>query len=123
MLSLAFVAGPVLMPLANAPAIIADFDGDGDGDMATSTGTNVGMVNIFVNNGSGAFTLGNSYDWGGAVLTSFPDRLRVLDMDDDGDNDLISNGPVLWLNNGDGTFAPPTLISFGTCNSKPSSPR
>ncbi len=113
MLSVGFQAGPVLTSQANPAAIIADFSGDGKADMATSSGTNVGMVNIFLGDNAGNFTLAHSYDWGGAVLTPFADRLRVLDMDHDGDQDLISNGPVLWLNNGDGTFAAPTLISFG----------
>ncbi|MFO0831269.1 MAG: sensory rhodopsin transducer [Phycisphaerales bacterium] len=113
MLSVAFQAGPVLPSQDNPPAIIADFNGDGKADMATSSGTNVGMLNIFFGDNAGNFTLDDSYDWGGSVLTSFADRLRVLDMDHDGDQDLISNGPVLWLNDGTGTFGPPTLISFG----------
>lgn len=113
MLSIGFEAGPVLPTQPNPAAILADFNGDGKTDMATSSGTNVGMLNIYFGDNSGGFTLDDSYDWGGSVLTSFADRLRVLDMDNDGDKDLISNGPVLWLNDGDGIFGPPTLISFG----------
>lgn len=100
--------------LSSSPSIIADLDGDGDGDLAVSSGVSADMLRIYKNNGTGTFALSNAYDLGVAVIGTFPAKLIAFDADNDGDTDILSNGPALWRNNGDGTFAVPgSLIPVG----------
>ena len=40
------------------------------------------------------------------------------DYDNDGDDDIMTNGPILYANNGDGTFEDPTdILVFTTASS------
>ncbi|MCP4704429.1 MAG: VCBS repeat-containing protein [candidate division Zixibacteria bacterium] len=82
-----------------------DLDGDSDNDLAVGNFDN-GNISVMLNNGDGSFQAGVVYDAGGN-----PWSICSADLDEDGDNDLISNVSYL-LNNGDGTFQ--TAIVFGT---------
>ena len=89
---------------------LGDLDGDGDLD-AFVTNWNGNPDQVFLNDGSGTFTdsgqtLGN---WFGAAVS-------LGDVDKDGDLDALvanngeksDNAPVLWLNDGKGTFTDST---------------
>lgn len=113
LLAIDFAQG-ITSTLSQGPSILADLDGDGDGDLAVSSGVSADMLRIYKNNGSGSFALSNAYDMPIAVIGTFPAKLQTLDVDNDGDLDILSNGPAIWLNNGDGTFAvPASLIPVG----------
>lgn len=100
--------------LSSSPTLIADLDGDGDGDLAVTSGVSADMLRIYKNNGSGSFALSNAYDLPFATPGSFPAKLIAFDADNDGDIDILSQGPALWLNNGNGTFAAPgSLVPVG----------
>ncbi len=100
--------------LSSSPSIIADLDGDGDGDLAVSSGVSADMLRIYKNNGTGSFAFTNGYDLGIAVIdTGRANRIIPFDADNDGDIDLLTRGPALWLNNGDGTFAVPGSLIPG----------
>jgi hypothetical protein len=86
-------------------------DGDGDLDLVTSpdqSGINlVNPVSVYLNQGRGTFTAGQTLQLRGTVL-------GLLDQDGDGDLDLLSSNystdispiPRVLLNNGKGTFGP-----------------
>ena len=91
--------------------VSGDVDGDGDLDLLVGTWRNT--IHIRLNDGRGIFTTPAT----GATLTINNARLLTLgDMDGDGDLDLITgstdaNGNAsvsLSLNNGNGSFTPPT---------------
>jgi large repetitive protein len=90
-----------------------DFNGDGNADLAVATGD--GTVSVLDGNGNGTFqppvslSLANS---GGEVFS-----VAVGDLNNDGHPDIVAvderNGEVdIFLNNGDGTFAP--AISYAS---------
>jgi len=113
LLAVDFVAGPS-STLTSPAILIADFDGDGDGDIAVTSGQSADILRIYTNNGSGNFSLTNGYDLGFAVIDfARANTILSLDADNDGDIDLITKGPALWRNNGDGTFAQPSGIIAG----------
>lgn len=77
--------------------VLADVDGDGDVDLFRTAGPNQ-AARLLVNDGDGAFHLAadGPNDASGAAF---------LDLDDDGDVDLVTVGPTVVLTNaGDGTF-------------------
>ncbi len=100
-------------PRTNSIAI-ADLDGDGDFDLATADqGFNdlLDSVSVLFNDGSGAFPTRTAYLAGSGVAD-----VTAADLDGDGDFDLAATVPgtqvredtamVVFLNNGNGTFAP-----------------
>lgn len=95
--------------------ISADFNGDGYPDIATLS--NRGLVEVLLNNGHGTFPatpayyfVGEDYNNGGG---QYPQQLAVADFNKDGHPDLVAidnqqDSAAVMLNNGDGTFAPPS---------------
>ena len=108
-------------PTGSRPVSItsADFDGDSDFDLATTDqgfGLQVGgdpldSISVLFNDGSGVFPTRTTY-----VAGSEPASLTSADLDADGDFDLAVAVPgspnrndtamVVYLNNGNGSFAP-----------------
>jgi hypothetical protein len=120
-------AAPVKLSVGNRPisTVGADLDGDGDNDLAVANFGNFGSsasLSVFLNNGNGTFASETRFN-----TTSFPSRLRAVDLDGDGDLDLsmlnsvftVSTGSTqgnaisVLRNNGDGTFAEPENLLVG----------
>jgi hypothetical protein len=89
--------------------VIGDFNGDGRPDIVALQN---GSVNVFLNNGNGAFAPAQSYTVGGA-----PAAVAVGDVNGDGKLDIVtanSNGTASILaNNGNGTFASAVNYAIG----------
>jgi hypothetical protein len=86
---------------------VADFNGDGKMDIAATDYAN-GVVQIFLGNGDGTFTVGQSYPTDLASSPN-PENMVTGDFNHDGNLDLaIANGNSdtigVLLGNGDGTF-------------------
>ena len=103
----------------------ADLDGDGDNDVVTVSGQRFGQVIWYENtDGNGLFVLNNVV----ATLDWRLQSLQAVDMDDDGDADILSatgsgfvvnsDGQLLWHENidGSGTFGDSTMIHSGGTN-------
>jgi hypothetical protein len=75
---------------------VGDLDGDGDLDLVF-TEQGAGTLSWLENDGSGAFAAAAAIDGG---LTGV-DRARIVDLDRDGDRDVLVVGPglLLWLDN------------------------
>jgi len=103
-------------PVGESPTTVwvADLDGDTDGDIATGSWARFSnpskTVSVLKNNGDGSFTNRVKY-----VAGNNPQRLITLDIDGDGNQDIITANNEAWTdsseivsvlkNNGDGTFA------------------
>ena len=95
---------------------VGDFDGRNGPDLAV---TNSGhIVSILLNNGDGTFASKIDYSTG---ATSYPTSVAIADVNNDSKPDLIvstiigSSGNVLvFLKNGDGTFAQPITYTTDT---------
>lgn len=87
---------------------IEDFNNDGNPDVCVANSYTSSFVTILLGNPDGSLQPYHSYDTG-----SQPWELDAVDVDGDGKADLVdSNGSTyqVELNNGDGTFAPPTSM-------------
>ncbi len=93
-----------------------DIDDDGDVDVVVSN-RDGDLVYLFVNNGSESFTRSTILS-----STDNPNRVRIRDIDNDGDKDVLVawgtwtgsvwNGGIKWLdNNGSETFTSRTIDS------------
>jgi len=94
---------------------LGDFNGDGALDIADADG--LGGLAIFINNGSGAFVLGQT-----PVSEPFLSSVESADLNGDGFFDLITSdlyfGSVsVFLGNGNGTFQSYTSYTIGASNS------
>lgn len=97
-----------------------DFDGDGDVDVVvvgSFTGTN--QARVMLNNGSGSFTQGGFLPSSGSQFTPFFTDAASADLDGDGDNDIAivdsnNDETLVYLNNGDATFAAPVRLPVNT---------
>ncbi|WP_425913261.1 Ig-like domain-containing protein [Pseudomonas sp. GWSMS-1] len=101
-----FTAGATFGTRVNT-ADVADLDGDGDLDIFV--GNFQSNYAVYKNNGSGAFTLSSSPAKG-----SDPLSLTLVDLDKDGDQDLVAveeNSIRILRNDGSGGFT--QLSSFG----------
>jgi hypothetical protein len=85
-----------------------DLDADGDNDLVLpadyGSPGNLDSVRVFLNNGDGTFASPVGYEAG-----LFPRDPTVIDLDNDGDLDLVAASQmtlniVILLNNGDATF-------------------
>ena len=97
-------------------ACTADFDGDGEVDLAITNGS-PSEVSILFGNGDGTFQSPASFPASGMI---HPYGICASDFDGDSDIDLAvgddslncrHTGLGIMLNNGDGTFQPPTIYS------------
>ena len=101
--------------------VIGDLDGDGDQDVLTESASD-SLLLWYVNDGLGQFADSIHishlpiYDVSGAIIH----QLELLDLDQDGDQDIIQclvlNGEVNWYeNDGTGHFGPRTpLLTIGS---------
>ena len=101
--------------------VIGDLDGDGDQDVLTESASD-SLLLWYVNDGLGQFADSIHishlpiYDVSGAIIH----QLELLDLDQDGDQDIIQclvlNGEVNWYeNDGTGHFGSRTpLVTIGS---------
>jgi hypothetical protein len=106
--------------LSNSSVVFIDVENDGDKDiiLAGKDSNNINLTKMYLNNGSGVFTV--------SFLSSFVGisggDLAVADSDNDGDMDVIVNGSSsqgsqgwitkLYNNNGSGIFTEVTTTPF-----------
>ena len=101
---------PTIYPVKGAPFGIAarDLNGDKFPDLAVTQET-AGSVAILLNDGTGKFLPPVSYNAGGGEVVN----IKIADLRKNGDEDLVvanlSQGMVVLLNNGNGTFGEPTI--------------
>lgn len=89
---------------------VSDFNIDGNSDLAI-VGQFSSQVFILFGNGSGAFSTPVTSDAG-----SEPSSIATRDLNNDGKPDLVlalSVNMAVLINNGDGTFGAPTILSVG----------
>ena len=100
------------MPVFMVGAAIADVDNDGDLDLAITTATTAG---IYLNNGNAVFT-----PQGNSVFTPVDGIVQTIDIENDGDQDVIisgsdisfSNTIKLYQNDGSGIYTLNTNSTF-----------
>ncbi len=101
---------PTIYPVKGAPFGIAarDLNGDKFPDLAVTQET-AGLVAVLLNDGTGKFLPPVSYNAVGGEVVD----LKIADLRNDGREDLVvanlSQGMVVLLNKGNGTFGKPTI--------------
>jgi len=98
--------------------IAGDLDGDGDQDLVVSGGTNTGSGVYWYRNLDGAGTYSSAQAIGAGQLENRV-SIELVDMDRDGDLDLLSGWAYLgaWYpNDGQGNFGARTLVRDETFN-------
>ncbi|MEI6651370.1 MAG: FG-GAP-like repeat-containing protein [Chlorobiaceae bacterium] len=105
--------------------VVEDFTGDGIADIVVRNYGyySNGSFSVWLNNGDGTFAPATSYLFDSSV--SYSDILGAVDFNGDGKADIIAAGRdysknsgvvSIFLNNGDGTFAPKTDYSYAISN-------
>ena len=87
--------------LVPSVVLAADYDNDGRTDLLVA---GQGAVSLYRNRGAGVFTAVTAASRLRAATADVPLSAAFVDIDHDGDLDLMVSGGV-WRNNGDGTFA------------------
>jgi hypothetical protein len=87
--------------------VLGDFNGDGNLDIATPNYQD-SFVNVCFGNGDGTFQTCSGYDTGVTVSA-----VTAADVNGDGKLDLITDGVVVLLNKGDGTFSVGSTVQLG----------
>ena len=89
----------------NAVIAVGDVNRDGIADYVSTAPT--GVIQVFLGNGDGTFSVGSS------SAGFFATELTLTDINNDGNLDLLGGGnsPVFKLGNGDGTFRAVSTIS------------
>lgn len=105
-------APPIDLGNATSQIVTADFNRDGAIDIALGSSSSTGTkVTIRLGSGDGIFGPAVDYPLAASDSTPLPlSGLRSIDVDDDGDMDLIASDPTsdsirVLLGDGDGTFA------------------
>jgi hypothetical protein len=80
--------------------VVGDFNGDGKLDLAVPIGFGDSHITVSFGNGDGTFQGGVSYDT--ELVAS---AVTAADLSGDGKLDLITDGVVVLLNDGSGTFS------------------
>lgn len=92
-------------------AAIADVDNDGDQDILISASSTTGLVaDVYLNDGNAVFTA-----QGSSAFTAVSGAVAFIDMENDGDKDVIISGAAsikLYQNNGLGNFTLNTNSTF-----------
>gem|GEM_PF-812199 len=106
-----FVSNSGFEAVSNSDLAFADVDGDSDQDLMLTgfSATNQRIANLYLNNGSGVFTLQTGSPFTGVVNSG----IDFVDVDGDLDQDLVLTGQdatnqrvaELYTNNGSGTFS------------------
>lgn len=114
LLSVGYLAGQTFAS-ATPAGVLADIDNDGDADLLTTSRQQTGILNVFRAAAGTLATTPESYNTGLAVtLSTFDAGIAPLDYDNDGDTDVITNGYLLWRNNGAGVFTQiSTIVATG----------
>lgn len=104
--------GAPFEPADAGESIIGDVDGDGDNDVIQYGSTNQSnpFTKLFLNDGSGNFTLAS----GTSFVPYLNARIEYIDLEGDGDIDVLSFGEneageaamSIYKNDGQGIFAP-----------------
>lgn len=112
------LANPSLVNVFDGDVKFFDADNDGDLDVfiTGSTSSAANTANLYLNNGSGIYTLSTGSNF--ELLRS--GKNDIGDVDGDGDIDIITTGqnpsgnPItkLYLNNGSGIYNPQTSSTF-----------
>ena len=97
----------------NRQTSLGDVDGDGDLDLLVLNQSTAPQ--LYINDGSGGFTMGQTF---AQQQTYFNDTASVFaDFDGDGDEDLVIGGwgqnAEVWENDGTGTFAFSSFLNNG----------
>lgn len=102
------IAGTPFTGVERGDAVFGDIDGDSDLDVIISGDDGPGQITeLFLNDGTGAFTISTSHSFTGVRENS---ALALADVDGDSDLDLLLTGwsgvrtAELHLNDGSGTF-------------------
>ncbi len=97
-----------------------DLNGDGRADLVTADTGGFGGIAVFMNSGNGTYSAKVVYptidpQYG---LTAIPYTIKIADVNGDGKPDIVAHSPnysggliSVFLNNGNGTFAPAKLYS------------
>src|SRR6185436_16259893 len=106
----ASAADVVIGGALGAPNFVAaaDFDGDGRVDLVSANGTGNNLT-VFLQAPAGGFSGVSAASIGGVATTKSPVHVLAVDIDGDGDVDLISanstgNDITIFLNPGNGVF-------------------
>ena len=90
-----------LPPVENPTAWVTTGDVDGDGDVDLVTGNRNGVDDIlYLNDGEGHYAPAPK----GSLPSFSGGPLRLIDLDSDGDLDLVLRGSIVYLNDGKGNF-------------------
>lgn len=117
--------GPTTFAVGTDPvdAATGDFNGDGRADLVTANGP-AGTLSILLGNGAGGFPTITTLALGVGAFANTPSKVLVADFNNDGRADIVTtdgnstantnNQAQVFLGNGNGTFAAPTLLNAGT---------
>lgn len=104
------IAGNSFTGISTGDAAFADVDNDGDKDVLITGGSGTTIAKLYLNNGTGVFTLATGTPFVGAGNSS---AVAFADIDNDGDQDVMIAGEMpgalqvatkLYTNNGSGVF-------------------